>query len=73
MREVTPGGECSTQQVGEPGEKRTQVRTISPEEQGAIEQAPFFPNFYAWLYRLAQAARAREEARLREKPLDQVS
>ena len=56
-----PGRECSTSQASEPGKKQDQFRTISPEEQTALEQAPYFDVFCAWLFRLAQAERARRE------------
>lgn len=57
-----PGWECSTSQEVEPRETRERVRTISQSEQEALEHAPSFGYFCAWLYRLAQAARAKREA-----------
>lgn len=59
---VPPGRECSILQASEPGEKRERVRTISQSEQEALERSPSFGYFCAWLYRLAQAARAKREA-----------
>jgi hypothetical protein len=57
----TPGLECSTSQASEPGEKRERVRTISRNEQEALEHSPAFEHFSAWLYRLAQAALAKQK------------
>lgn len=57
-----PGRECSTSEASELGEKRELARTISPQEQAALEQAPFFEAFCAWLYTLAKEEFARWEA-----------
>lgn len=57
---VPPGRECSIPQAGQP-EKQESVRTINQQEQVAIEQAPFFNAFCAWLYRLAKEARTKQE------------
>lgn len=58
---VPPGRECSIPQASEPGEKRERVRTINKEEQKALERAPNFGTFCAWLFRLAHAERAKQE------------
>ena len=58
---VPPGRECSIPQASEPGEKRERVHTISQIEQEALEHMPAFEYFCAWLYRLAQAALAKQE------------
>lgn len=58
---VPPGGECSISQASEPGGEQKPIRTISPEDQEALEQAAYFDAFCAWLYRLTQAERAKRE------------
>ena len=61
---VPPGGECSISQASKLGEKRRQVRTISPLEQEALAQAPFFDAlcqmFDRWAH-LAQRELERKE------------
>ena len=58
---IPPGGEFNMPQASEPRERREKVRTISLGEQEALEQAPFFDAFCAWLFRLAQTALARQD------------
>lgn len=55
-----PGSECSTSQEVEPA-TREKVRTISPEDQEALEQAPFFDALCQMYDRWARLARRESE------------
>jgi len=58
---VPPARECSIPQASEPGGKREPVRTISPEDQEALEQAPFFDALCQMLDRWARLAQRESE------------
>lgn len=60
-----PGRECSTSQASEPA-KREKVRTISPEDQEALEQAPFFDALCQMCDRWARLARRESERKWSE-------
>ena len=69
---VPPGRECSIPQASEPA-KREKVRTISPEDQEALEQAPFYEAFRELLYRAALRARARRDRVSQDVPTNEVA
>jgi hypothetical protein len=58
---VPPGRECSISEASEPGGKQKPVRTISPLEQEALEQAPFFDALCQMFDRWARLARRESE------------
>lgn len=63
MREApdTPGRECSISQASEPGGEQKPDRTISPEDQEALEQAPFFDALCQMFDRWARLAQRESE------------
>jgi hypothetical protein len=58
---VPPGAKCSISQTSEPGGEQKPVRTISPEDQGALEQAPFFDALCQLFGRWARLAQRESE------------
>ncbi|HLV97216.1 MAG TPA: hypothetical protein VKT82_00945 [Ktedonobacterales bacterium] len=56
---VPPGAKCSISQASEPVEKGESECIISPQDQDALEQAPFFEAFRKLLYQGALRAHAR--------------
>ena len=56
-----PGGECSVSQASEPGREQKPVRTISPKDQEALEQAPFFDALCQMFDRWARLAQRESE------------